>query len=133
MDDLNTLTEKIKRYWDSDSDDDLGDLLHHYFEATDRSDWTAVADEGRVAFELMTGDPLEEDTPFSALISAVAAQAACGVEKAFAAALGLNPKYVTYVIANWVEKLDGEDYPPPISFEEFKRRCEQEEKEWESK
>ena len=132
MDDLNTLTEKIKHWWDQDSEDDLGDLLHRYFEATDRGYWTDVADEGRVAFELVTGDPLEEDTPFSAIISAVAAQAACGVEKAFAAALGLDPKYVPYVIAHWAEKPDGEDYPPPISFDEFKRRCEQEEKEWES-
>ena len=82
--------------------------------------WTFLFDE-----------KLDEFSPVDGLIAAVAAQAAGGIYNAVASALGLNPKYLRFVLADWEEQVKDDNVPPPITFTELKRRLKQEEKEWE--
>jgi hypothetical protein len=132
MDDLQVLKDRMRNWADDDYDEDLSDLLHCYFEATKLRDWCDIADEARNVWELLFDERLEQFSPVDGLMAAVAAQAAGGIYNAVASALGLNPKFLRYVLSEWEEQVKDDNVPPPITFTELKRRLKQEEKDWEN-
>ena len=131
MENMKALIEEIKN-WDAEDADDTSDLLHRYFGATNLRDWCAVADEGLRVHKLMFNEEVQQYSPLDALISAVAAQSAHGVYAALAAALGLEVKYLQFVLASWDELEPHDPDPPAISIEEFMQRYKQEKAEWEA-
>lgn len=132
MDNLQELKNRMANWADDDYEEDLGDLLHVYFEATKMRDWVDIANEARDLWKFLFKEEVEMYSPIDELLSAVAAQAAEGIYAAVASALDLNPKYLRYVIAPWEEDIKGNDaVPAPITFTELKKRLKQEQKEWE--
>ena len=131
MDKLQELKERMRNWADDDYDEDLSDLLHCYFEATKLRDWCDIADEARNMWTFLFDEKLDKFSPVDGLMAAVAAQAAGGIYNAVASALGLNPKYLRFVLADWEEQVKDDNVPPPITFTELKRRLKQEQKDWE--
>ena len=100
MENLKDLKEELKN-WEADDSDETGNLLHRYFEATQLRDWCSLADEARVVHKIMFNDKLEEGSPFDAIISGVAAQAAESVWRTVAEALELNKDVLQSTLEPW--------------------------------
>ena len=131
MENIEALIEEVKN-WDAKDADDTGNLLHRYFRATELRDWCAVADEGLRVHKWMFNEEVQQYSPLDSHISAVAAQSAHGVYAALAAALGLEVKYLQFVLAAWDELDPADPDPPPISIKEFMQRYKKEKAEWEA-
>lgn len=117
MENLKDLKEELKN-WEADDSDDTGNLLHRYFNATPLRYWCEIANEARVVHEIMFNDELEDGSPLDAIISGVAAQAADGVWRTVADALGLNRHVLESALESWNIK-DSQEYPPPLTAEGF--------------
>jgi len=111
--------------WQSEENDYCDDI-HHYFENLNVHYWPDVADEARVLWKVMFGDELEDGSPIDAIITGVAAQAADGVWRAVARAFGLNATLVECALAHWYEEYPEHETPPPITFDEFMQKYEEE-------
>jgi hypothetical protein len=123
MEQLADLKEELKN-WEAEDSDDVNNLLHRYFESTQLLDWCEIADEARVAYELMFDEVCEEYSPLDALVSGAAAQAAHGVWKAVADALGLNRHVLESTLEDWyMAKLH--EPRKVLTLDEFKAAYEQ--------
>jgi hypothetical protein len=124
MEQLADLKEELKN-WEAEDSDDVNNLLHRYFESTQLLDWCDIADEARVAYELMFDEVCEEDSPLDALITGAAAQAANGVWQAVANALGLNSSVLQSTLEPWyMPDLHGPR--KALTLDEFKTQYEKE-------
>jgi hypothetical protein len=124
MEQLADLKEELKN-WEAEDSDDVNNLLHRYFESTQLLDWCDIADEARVAYELMFEEVCEEDSPIDALITGAAAQAANGVWQAVANALGLNSSVLQSTLEPWY-MTDLHAPRKTLTLDEFKAQYEEE-------
>jgi hypothetical protein len=124
MEQLADLKEELKN-WEAEDSDDVNNLLHRYFESTQLLEWCDIADEARVAYELMFDEVCEEYSPLDALITGAAAQSANGVWQAVANALGLNRHVLESTLEPWyMPELHGPR--KVLTLDEFKAAYEKE-------
>lgn len=130
--------EKLRQHiidnWASDEHLYLGDAIHHMYECTRPRDWVEVKDDALDLWQRMFKEEIEDESPIYSIIAGACAASAAGVWDTVAEAFGLNTRYVELALASWYErKINGEEAPPPLTWEEFMRLHEAEKAEREGK
>jgi hypothetical protein len=116
------VTDDELRNWE-EWDDDLDCILFDHFSGANVRHWPDVYREGIRVWNVMFQLEMEDESPQSGVLSAIAVQSANGVFESFGAALGVNPEILKHVLHKYYE-LDKR--PRPMGLERFKKAIEKE-------